>query len=99
MKLDHAEAQIITNPPFTRDILHPMIEKFTKLAPTWLLLDAGWMFTKQAQPYLKYCSRIVTIGRLKWIEGTNQTSKDDFAWYKFDRGFDGLTHFYGRDND
>lgn len=74
---------IITNPPWTRSILHPLITHFRHLKPTWLLFDGPWAFTKQAVPYLKYCSDIVVVGRLKWIPGSKYTSKDDCAWYKF----------------
>lgn len=76
---------IITNPPWTRSILHPMIEHFRNLRPTWLLIDANWMFTKQAKPYLKYCKKIVNIGRVKWIPDSKHTGKDDCCWYLFDK--------------
>lgn len=74
---------IITNPPWTRSILHPLIDHFRRLRPTFLLFDAPWAFTKQAIPYLKYCSDIIVVGRLKWIPGSKYTSKDDCCWYKF----------------
>ena len=32
---------IITNPPYTRPLMHPLIEHFQRIAPTWLLLDYG----------------------------------------------------------
>ena len=76
---------IITNPPWTRKILHPMIDLFSSVRPTWLLFDANWLFTKQAYPYLRYCHKVVSIGRLKWIEDSLYSSKDDSAWYLFDK--------------
>ena len=36
---------IITNPPWDRKLLHPMIEYFTAFRPTWLLFDADWIHT------------------------------------------------------
>lgn len=87
---------IITNPPWTRSILHPMISRFQQLRPTWLLFDAGWMFTAQAAPFLPNCKKIVTIGRLKWIEGTTMTGKDDCCWYLFDKSHKDGPQFYGR---
>jgi hypothetical protein len=30
------------------------------------------------------CSDIVTIGRVKWIEGSKHTGKENHAWYRFD---------------
>lgn len=75
---------IITNPPWTRQILHAMIEHFQQIAPTWLLFDSDWAFTKQARPFLPACSHIVSVGRLIWIPGTTMTGKDNCAWYRFD---------------
>lgn len=77
-------SMIITNPPWEREYLHKMIDKFRLSATRWLLFDADWMHTTQANPYLKYCSMIVSIGRIKWIEGTNNTGMDNCCWYRFE---------------
>jgi hypothetical protein len=87
---------IIVNPPWTRKLLHPMITSFMSLAPTYLLFDAGWAFTKQAAPFLPYCTKIITIGRLKWIPDTTMSSKDDCAWFVFNKDHDGGPRFYGK---
>src|SRR3954454_17299768 len=42
--LDHyggADA-IITNPPYTRELMHRLIVHFQGIAPTWLLLELDW---------------------------------------------------------
>ena len=86
---------IITNPPWTREILHPMISHFRAQAPSWLLFDADWAHTKQAIPYLTYCHKIVSVGRVSWME--NGTSgKDNCAWYLFDKVEPFRTEFVGR---
>lgn len=74
--------QIITNPPWEREILHQMIESFRIHAPTWLLFDSDWMFTGQAKPYLNYCDKIVSIGRISWM-GNGVSSLDNCCWYHF----------------
>ncbi|TAI63924.1 hypothetical protein [Bradyrhizobium sp. Leo170] len=74
----------ITNPPFTRTVLHRLIVHFQRIAPTWLLLESDWAQTKQAAPFMVSCSDIVAIGRVKWIEGSPHTGKDNYAWYRFD---------------
>jgi len=74
---------IITNPPWSRDVLHPMIMTFKDIAPTWLLFDADWMHTKQSKPYMEYCRMIVSVGRVKWIANSKYTGKDNCAWYLF----------------
>ena len=73
----------ITNPPWTRDILHPIIENLRLQKPTWLLFDADWMFTAQSNRYMKFCKVILPVGRLKWIPGTRDVGKDNCAWYLF----------------
>ena len=87
---------IITNPPWTRAMLHPMILHFQRHAPTWLLFDADWAFNKAASPYLDQCSDIVAVGRIRWIEGTTQTGKDNVAWYRFHDRHSGGPKFTGR---
>ena len=84
---------VITNPPWDRKILHPMIEYFVPRIRTWLLFDADWMHTKQSVPYMNMCSKIVSVGRIKWFG--NMTGKDNCAWYLFDRKVNN-TIFYGR---
>lgn len=74
---------IITNPPWTRAVLHPMIRHFQRIAPTWLLFDADWAHTNQAAPYLPQCSHIVSVGRVRWIPGSKHDGKDNAAWYRF----------------
>jgi hypothetical protein len=84
----------ITNPPWDRKFLHPFIEHWTSLAPTWLLFDADWMHTKQSAIYMTYCKKVVSVGRVKWFG--NQSGKDNCCWYLFDQDKEGPTEFYGR---
>jgi hypothetical protein len=88
---------IITNPPWSRDVLHRLITHLQTIAPTWLLLDADWKQTRQAAPYLPHCSDIVAIGRVKWIEGSKHTGKDNACWYKFDSRHTAGPVFHWRD--
>lgn len=76
---------LITNPPWARHLLHPMIEIFSDLLPTWLLFDSDWMHTGQAIPYLPRLRKVVSVGRLIWIPGTKMASKDNVSWYYFDK--------------
>lgn len=87
---------IITNPPWDRKVLHPMIEHFSAMRPTWLLFDADWAHTKQSAPYMPWLRKIVSVGRVKWIPDSKMTGKDNCAWYLFDRHHTGYTEFHGR---
>ena len=88
---------IITNPPWSREVLHGLVTHFQSIAPTWLLLDADWKQTRQAAPFLPHCSDIVAIGRVKWIEGSKFTGKDNACWYKFDSRHAAGPVFHWRD--
>ena len=85
----------ITNPPWDRKLLHPIIEHLSNIAPTWLLFDADWMHTKQSSELIKKCKMIVSVGRVKWIEDSKMTGKDNCAWYLFGNG-NYETKFIGR---
>jgi len=91
----HGADVFITNPPWERSILHPLIQHLSNMAPTWLLFDADWAHTKQAIPLLPRLKKIVSIGRVKWIDGSKHTGKDNACWYLFDKS-DGKIEFVGR---
>jgi hypothetical protein len=99
----YAEAKpgivFITNPPWRRDVLHPIIVNLSDQAPTWLLIDAGWIHTRQSEPYLPRLRTIVSVGRVKWIKDSPFTGKDDCGWHLFDPpqpDEPAITHFVGR---
>jgi hypothetical protein len=87
---------IITNPPYTREILHRLVPHFQKIAPTWLLLPSDWAFNLGTAPFLPACTTIVPIGRVKWIAGTTFSSVDNFAWYRFQEGHTAGPVLHGR---
>src|SRR5262249_13060748 len=89
---------IITNPPYTRELMHRLIAHFQCITSTWLLLEADWAQTKQATPFMATCSDIVAIGRVKWIAGSKHTGKDNFAWYRFEAGHTSGPVFHCRDH-
>lgn len=74
----------ITNPPWTRPILHAIILHLCRQAPTWLLFDSDWLYCDQAAPFMRYLRRVVAVGRLRWIEGTTMDGRENASWYLFD---------------
>ena len=52
----------ITNPPWSRDVLHPLIINLSDQAPAWLLIDADWVHTRQSIPFLPRLRKIISIG-------------------------------------
>lgn len=85
----------ITNPPWDRKFLHSFIVWQSAFVPTWLLFDADWMHTKQSAEYMAYCKKVVSIGRVKWVEDSKGSGKDNSCWYLFDFAHTGPTEFYG----
>ena len=67
----------ITNPPFkytpedpehTTRLLRDLIQRFLDIGvPFWLLLPHDWSANESSATYLRSCSDIVPIGRVKWI--------------------------------
>ncbi len=91
-----AGALWITNPPWRRDWLHPIITNLIRYAPAWLLFDADWAHNVQSIPFKPYMRKIVSVGRVEWIEGTGMAGKDNVAWYLFEPQFSNSPPaFYG----
>ena len=86
---------IITNPPFTWKTLKPLMDVFLSLRPTILLLPADYMHNQRMSHYMKLCSKVVSIGRLKWIEDSPYSGVDNYCWYWFDKDNKQQTEFYG----
>lgn len=78
---------IITNPPFSWGMLQPLLEHLPTLRPTWLLLPSSFMHTVRTRPYMKKCSKVISIGRMFWVFSEGKASgvrgKEDFCWYLF----------------
>jgi len=89
---------ILTNPPFSRDVLLSMIDHFISLKPTWLLLPSDYMHNKYFSPYMSKCSKVVSVGRLKWFKDSKHSSTDNFCWYYWQQSAteDTETVFIGR---
>ena len=45
------------------------------------------MHTKQSIPFLKMLKKVVSVGRVKWIEGSAGVGKDNCCWYLFENTF------------
>lgn len=86
----------ITNPPWDRKVLHPIIDNLARQMPTWLLFDADWMHTRQSAAYMPRLRKIVSVGRVKWIPDSKMTGKDNCCWYLFDQLNGSPPAFYGR---
>ena len=90
-------AVIITNPPWSRPVLHEIIVNLSDQAPAWLLIDADWVHTQQSIPYQSRLRMIVSVGRVRWIPGSPYDGKDNCCWHLFERPSAwATTRFIGR---
>jgi hypothetical protein len=87
---------IITNPPWTRSLMHPIIEHLSSMYRCWFLFDADWMHTKQSSELIKKCDTIISVGRVKWMPDTPYVGKDNCCWYRFLPGHADGPRFVGR---
>ena len=88
---------VITNPPWTRNILHPIIDHLSAILPCWFLFDADWAYTRQSADLIRRCAKIVPIGRIKWIPDSPHVGKDNACWYQFLPGHSIGPRFVGRE--
>jgi hypothetical protein len=92
------DVQFVTNPPWTREVLHAILVNLSDQATTWLLMDADWMHLACAKPYLNRLRAIVSVGRVQWFAGSPSVGKDNSAWYRFERpNRRAHTRFHGRE--
>ena len=97
MKLTKNELEkcdlIVTNPPYLKDVLLPLISHLSSLRPTWMLLPAGFAHTKYAKDYMLRCEYMVNIGRLYWFENKWKV-KVPFDYSELDPKWDRQVEFY-----
>lgn len=86
----------ITNPPWSRPVLHSLIVALSDQKPVWLLFDSDWVHTRQSAPFMSRLRKIVSVGRVKWIEDSPYSGKDNCSWHLFDRPSREPAVFVGR---
>jgi hypothetical protein len=77
---------VITNPPHTHEVLAKLLPHFLRIAPAWLLLPMDFASNARDAVFLAAGTDIVPFGRVRWIDGTTDTSKDNFGWFRFQLG-------------
>lgn len=79
---------IITNPPFSqvyKDICFAIMKKSMLHANegAWFLIPGNWPYNSDFQWAMSNCSKVVPIGRMKWIRGSNHSESKDCIWALF----------------
>jgi len=79
---------LLSNPPFTKENLLPMIDHLASLKPTWLLLPADMLHNLYMVQHLRYCDIVLSVGRLCWFpdeKGKFVKGVDNYCFYRFDK--------------
>ena len=86
---------VITNPPWTHDIMAEIMWLQSRFVPAWFLIYSDWLFTRQsASLMLDRCTDIVPIGRVKWIPGSKSVGFDNCCWVRMTTGKYGPVTFW-----
>jgi len=73
---------IITNPPFERRLLVPLLYHWLPHQPAWLLLPTDSLINLWFAPFASYLAEIVPVGRISWL-ANGVHGKDNHAWLRF----------------
>lgn len=78
----------VTNPPWlntagSKHLLNSIIKKLSSHLPTWLLLNGNYAWNLKSATCMSMCTDVVPVGRVKWIEDSDNTGKEDCAWFRF----------------
>lgn len=86
---------IITNPPYSRPLVHDLIDTFTGRAGlAWVLLEADFAHRRCNARFMVRCRLVLTIGQIRWVPGTKHKSTKLYAWYLFAQRTAGGTLFF-----
>lgn len=73
----------ITNAPWRRGHLFPIIDNLVKIAPVWMILPGEFYHRRNASACMSRCSDVVSTGCVNWIPGKSGNARTAYAWYKF----------------
>lgn len=91
----------ITNPPWPEprrngEPTMAILRHLNSLLPTWALLPADFMHTRYGATLMPRCAVVVSIGRVKWIEGSEHEGYDNACWYLFAQRPQRAVMFYSK---
>lgn len=73
----------ITNTPWQRTHLHPIIDNLTKVAPLWCILPAEFAHRRRNYDYLRKCTHILPVGPVQFRPTKSGNGFFCYAWYRF----------------
>ena len=85
-----SEYTIVTNPPWSRELLLPLLDAWIEspARQVWLLLASTHLMNRYSGPYAPRTAEIIPAGRPKWIADSKWSAKDDACWVRLVGGGD-----------
>lgn len=72
----------VTNPPWARHLLEPILAAIIGTRVVWLLLPLDYTTNLWTNPYMRHVNRIVPLGRVSW-KGNGKGGMENSAWFRF----------------
>jgi len=83
-KEDIGCSTVVTNPPYGRAFLYHFIDHLLGQGITsWLLLPADFAYRVSSAYVMPYCSRIVAVGPIRFLDCYDSAGEKQYGWFKF----------------
>lgn len=79
---DEIPLPVVTNPPWARHLLEPILANLIGTRVVWLLLPLDMAANLWTNPYMRYVNRIVPLGRVSWL-GNGKAGMENSMWARF----------------
>ena len=73
---------VVTNPPWSRDLLEPILHNMVGKTNAWLLLPLDYLANLWMAPFVPYVNQIVPLGRVSWLNN-GKGGYENSAWLRF----------------
>lgn len=73
---------VITNPPYRRSLLQPLLDHWIGRHECWLLLPLDMASNVWTNPYMRYVDRILPLGRVSWMQN-GKAGMENSCWFHF----------------
>jgi hypothetical protein len=73
---------VVTNPPWARKLLEPILSNLLGQTTLWLLLPLDYLSNQWTGFAIKHVNCIIPLGRVSWLEN-GKGGMENSAWFRF----------------
>jgi hypothetical protein len=77
-----AHVPVVTNPPWARKLLEPILTNLLGQSTLWLLLPLDYLSNQWTGFAVKHVNVIIPLGRVSWLDN-GKGGMDNSAWFRF----------------